>query len=660
MRRLGFGLVGVLAGSLALSAQQQAPPVFRAGVTLVRVDVTVVDRESHPVQNLTADDFEIKLDGQVRAVRALDYEQVGRPATAAIQPASTTQPAREVSNAAPVVEPRLVVMLLDDLSIPPSRGKGMFFAATRFVDALPPSDVVGFTVSSGTATLNPTQNRAAIDAALRHTAGEFIDPRDLPGPAVGITDALEVVNGDYTVLQQLILKDCFGGRPVSQAEMATNSCAQEVRRKTMAIGQMSRYAASRQLQSYLNVINAMKQAPGMKELVVISDGLGVASREQSFTFSTVARAASAAGVQLSVLSPDPDMIDLSKPGAASYADNRNLQLDLQTMTELAGGTFYRVMGQPDRFFNWVALATSAVYHLGVEAPAAGPKNGDFAVVARVKRSGLTVHANRVALVPTPVVAVSTEDQLRAAVAKGLPNYGVPVTLATALRRGATESQLDLGANLDVPATAPGPLTVMYGLVDHDGTLTTGRRVVAASTGGDYRVSLSLPVTSGAYRLRFAVADAEGHVGSLEAPVKAALATVGPFLVSDILTTWNGADRTPQFLALEEVPASATTLRAFLELYPGSPAALPADVQVSWRLVGNAAPGVRVVSPTRSTDRLTASAEFSLDGLAVGTYELEATVSVAGASVGTVSTTFRKAAKENVVSRFSAHGSAAAR
>jgi hypothetical protein len=231
------------------------------------------------------------------------------------------------------------------------------------------------------------------------------------------------------------------------------------------------------------------------------------------------------------------------------------------------------------------------------------------------------------------------------VAQGVLSYEVPLTLATVLRRGTSATQLDLGANVEVPAGVTGPITVMFGLADAAGALRTGRTVLAApADGSDYRLSLSLPVAPGTYRLRFAVADANGRVGSLGTGVSAALGRVGPFLVSDVLTSWSGADGKPQFLALEDVPVMATGLRTFLELYPSPDAPWPANVRVQWSLLGAAAQpsAEQVVVPVRTTDRLTAAGQFALSALPLGAYEVRATVLVDGAPVGTVSTTIRKA------------------
>jgi VWFA-related protein len=649
MRRILILLLGALGSGSAVFGQTQQAPVFRGGVTLVTVDVSVLDRNGRPVPGLTADDFEIKLDGHVQPVRTTAYEQVAlEPAgAAAALPAPPAVPVRETTNRTPVPELRLFVVMLDDLSITPSRGKGMFFAAGRFVDALPISDVVGFTTTSGTATLNPTRNRAAVDAVLRHTAGEFIDPRALPGPSVGIQEALEIQSGNPSLLQQAIRRDCGPNASLQKG----GACPEDVERKERTLGELSRQSAGRQIQAFINVINAMKAAPGLKQLVIVSDGLGVASREQQVAFQPVARAAAEAGVHLSVLEQEPDLTSVEDRSSVDNEirrdDNLGLTEGLITMTEATGGDFYRVIGQPDPAFKRVTIATSGVYHLGIEAPPGSAPSRNFNMTAHVKRSGLTVHANRVAVAPAPTVVVPVDDQLQAAVAKGVPNYGVPVAVATIVRRGDTTATIDVDANLEVPASARGPLTVMFGLLDGAGKLETGRKTIEApATGGTYRVSLSLPVAPGTYRLRFAVADASGHVGSIDAPVTAELGHVGPFLTSDVMTSWSGVDGKPQFLALEEVPPAATDLNAFLELYPATDATLPADVQVQWSVMGSGLQPAAEQSavPVRSTDRLTAAGQFTLESLAPGTYELRATVLVDGRAVGIVSTTFRKAAK----------------
>jgi VWFA-related protein len=652
MRRLAIVVLGALLGGAAVFGQAPQAPVFKGGVTLVTVDVTVLDHDGKPVPGLTADDFEVKLDGHVRPVRAAAYEEV---ATSVASTASSgAAPARETTNAVPAAEPRLFVVLVDDLFIGPARDKGLFQAASKFVADLPATDVVGFTTSSGMATVNPTRNRAAVEAAIRRAAGQFMDPRDLPpDKVVGLDEAQEIAAGDESLLKRVIGRDCFGGATPTPAQM-NGPCPDDVEQKVRHIDQLVQDTIDRQILSYLGVIKAMQPAPGRKFLVLLSDGLLVPNRSRTqgaIGLEPIAKAASAAGVQLNVLFADPDAVSITArdPSAAGVLrdDGQVIMRGIQTVADMTGGNFWRIMGQPDRFFNFVMQSTSGVYHLGVEAPPDSPPGRDFTLAARVKQPGLAVHANRVAILPAPTKPVPVDEQLQAVLLKGVPNYGVPIAVATVVRRGDAPAALDLGANLEVPASAPGPLTVVFGLVDTAGKLRSGRKTLEALPNGqNYRFSVSLPVSPGNYRLRFGVADAAGHVGSLDAPVTAQLGHVGPFLTSDVMTSWSGADGKPQFLALEEVPAIATSLRAFLELYAASDVPTPTDVQVQWTLTGSAAQPAaeQTVTPTRAADRLAAGGQFPLDNLAPGTYELRATVLVAGRSVGTVSTTIRKAEK----------------
>ncbi len=55
-------------------------PQFRAGVELIQLDVSVLDRDRRPVRGLTAVDFTVLVDGQVRPVSAFKSVELTRPA----------------------------------------------------------------------------------------------------------------------------------------------------------------------------------------------------------------------------------------------------------------------------------------------------------------------------------------------------------------------------------------------------------------------------------------------------------------------------------------------------------------------------------------------------------------------------------------------------
>ena len=351
------------------------------------------------------------------------------------------------------------------------------------------------------------------------------------------------------------------------------ACGPDVERKARGMGALIQRTTDTQMASYRAVLNAMRPVPGQKVLVILSDGLLMTTsggQRQGGDLVALEHAAAAAGVHLSVLFGNPDAVSMtsrsSDDAKARRDDGQALMQGAETLADATGGDFYRVMGQPSRFFGFVTDAISGVYHLGVEAPAGSASGHDFKLTATVKRSEVTVRASRVALLVAPAPPVPVDTQLQTAVTKGEPTYGVPIAVGTAIRPGKTDGEIAVGANVEVPASVPGPLTVMFGLVDAKGKLRMAKNTLAApSGGGDYRLSLSLPVPAGSYRLRFRIADANGQVGSIDLAVAGQLNRLGPLLASDILTAWSGPDGQAQFLALGKVPATATALHMGLEL-----------------------------------------------------------------------------------------------
>ncbi|MBP6715306.1 MAG: hypothetical protein KA205_00455, partial [Acidobacteria bacterium] len=308
------------------SSAPQKPPTFRSSVTLVTVDVTVLDRDGKPVPGLTADDFQIKLNGKAQPVRALSYVQVAqRAGDLVVSEIAPDEPVgRRVStNDAPVGEARLFVLMVDDLSFPPGGGKTLFTAASRFIDRQPVGDYIGFATTTGTGTVNPTLDRAFIRKALNKVVGDFIDPRrpfTPSSPVVSIGEALDIVDfNDLGVLRNVITRECFGGNANEIASMRTdlvvsrNQCAGAAQSTARMIAGSTRGTTGRQMASVIATIQAMKPAKGLKQLVLMSQGIGVA-RNAVNDFEPIARAAAEAGVQLSVLVEEGEDIDSGEGG----------------------------------------------------------------------------------------------------------------------------------------------------------------------------------------------------------------------------------------------------------------------------------------------------------------------------------------------------------
>lgn len=94
--------------------------MFRGGVELIQLDVSVLDRHRQPITGLSASDFSIFENGVERPIRAFNAITLpSRPQAAASAPRETI-PADVATNWAGAEDGRLVIILMDR-SIPPGQ-----------------------------------------------------------------------------------------------------------------------------------------------------------------------------------------------------------------------------------------------------------------------------------------------------------------------------------------------------------------------------------------------------------------------------------------------------------------------------------------------------------------------------------------------------------
>jgi VWFA-related protein len=294
MRRL-IVLCGLLFASLAigwtgaghLDAQDVTPPqapVFRAGVNLIEMDVSVLDPNRRPVKGLTAADFTVLDDGQPKKVVA--FSSIDVPDA---EPQSTISMRKTAGDVATnqFADRRLVVILISDLLLNPldwgsCDGPGLASnemtqqLAHTIVHNLGPADLASVEYVYHRALGQPfTQDQAKLDEAV-----DRFEPL-----VVGCIDALRGVRrGDF-----------------SDAAVASGLPAQRD-----LVGALNR------------TINALGSVPDRRKLVfLIGDGndldTGASGRDQLY------RAAQRANVTLNSLDPDglvaPDTMNPTRPGA---------------------------------------------------------------------------------------------------------------------------------------------------------------------------------------------------------------------------------------------------------------------------------------------------------------------------------------------------------
>ena len=646
MRRALLIPIGMLAVCAVALAARQTPqqPVFRGGVDLVTLDVTVIDKDGKPVRGLKPEDFVVTLEKQPRPVRALDFLEFGSAV-------GSTAEARQTTNQSAPAQParrggRVIVLLFDDLSYKPGPGKSLLVAAERMIGTFDVDDLIGITTTSGLGpTVNPTRDRAALIAAL-HDKKMIGRNDDITAPFyIAIQEAIDIDRGlPRETLGLVAAREC------PELNLPIEQCTPMVEGTGRAYAQQVTHRTAMQLAAFQQLMGLLKLAPAPKIVIAMSSGVALGT-ELDFQrqLAPLGRAAAENGVQFYALSELPDEIDMRDTGFARATARRDegrfLNSGAQTVAENAGGTAFLVVGQADRFFKRIEAETSGFYRLGVEAPVLSDRRRYLATKVAVKTSGATVRVNREALLASVAPeAVPIAEQLKTTLAQGGVAFGVPIALGTAQRHDPASNALQLGVNVQVPSSVQGPLIAMYGLVNEAGEIKqAGRRdVPVPNQGEDYQLAFPVPIESGKYRLRFVVADAKGNIGSVEHGVTAGLAHFGAFTVSDLFTMWSGADHQPRFLALERLPEGATTIGASLELYPDAPT--PPEVIVRFTLT---APGSdtalieREITPAVSGTTLQAVAELPVEDLQAGAYIIHASVVEAGNVTGTVTSTIRK-------------------
>lgn len=496
----------------------RAQQTFRSTTALLTLDVSVLDRDGNPVTGLTPDDFVVTLNKEAEPVRTMIFLATQNQNKNGAFPAQSSE-APPSSQLAPTMAARrepdskLLVILVDDLSIHPTDSKGLFVSAERFVNTIPARDWVGLASSSGQMAVSPSLDRTRLLKDLGHVFGSMSDPRR-DGQFVGFMDALEADMGSEASLRSLIETAC--GLPANTRNLgqllAESPCAHEITRKSHDNATFARIMTRNQLASYIAVIKAMASAPGVKQLVILTGGIAVRPAD-SLDFVPVATAAAAAGVQITILMEEPQE-DMTVP-SGWVKDQRRMLQQAETLAEMSGGQLFHVIGQADRFYQRILRSAGAIYRIGVDLPKTIPPDGNYRVSVSVKRPGLRVLASRYANPPAPQLALTPEERMQHAIANGESLFDLPMLMSVDIVPPRGGSPLAIHVSIDVPGEMASPVSGVLGVSGTDRVLKTSHHELLRSGDGKmYSLDLLVPAVVGVYELRFAAADASGAVGAV--------------------------------------------------------------------------------------------------------------------------------------------------
>jgi VWFA-related protein len=418
------GCVAV-AGSVALvSLAAQAPPepsqppVLRASVDQVVVDVVVTDENGQPATGLTAADFELLERGKPQTIAT--FSELSLPLV--VRPAGATAPrASDVRSNVRAGERRVYVLVLDDAGVPINLTVDVQRAARIFVDRfVQPGDLVAVVVSSG---LDDRTQELTEDLSLVRTA---IDRFNGWVPTAGTTARF-------------------------QAERNVDRLAAAGDGNETAVEQGQR--GSQSMRTLTGVARALAQAPtGRKAVLFFSPGIPIApgawdAADLEGDVREVVAAAARANVTIYAFDPvgldhtsefldsraGPEQLQRVQSGAARRDRGRMLQ----ELTAATGGAATIDTNNPASGLERVALDSSHYYLLGY-VPANSKRDGRYRTIeVKVRRPGLQVRARRGYVAPSD----KAPKQKPAA-----PAGALPPELTASIERPFTASGLPLSAH----------------------------------------------------------------------------------------------------------------------------------------------------------------------------------------------------------------------
>lgn len=561
------GIVAI--GGMRSAAQQPPRSVFRSGAVLVSVDVIVRDKSGNIVRGLTADDFEIREDGQPQRVSTFSFQEITeRPAAdfkavellsgveekviedarraAPVAPAAAAPPpeaAKPLSSEATAGR-RLIVLLFDVSSMQPEDVQRAVDSAKKYVDEqMSGADLVAVaTVGSMLDVLTDfTADRSAVGTALgtlAYTEGTATEP---PAASTAATDEPTAAAAEE--------ETAAAGAESADLDMFNNDV------RLRALKTLAETLAPIEQKKAIIYFSAGMQRSGQDNQIELRSAINAAVRANVAIYPIDTR-----GLQAVV--PGGDARQASGRGESLFSGRgvaqqfARLSQSQDTLASLAADTGGRAFSDTNDFgeaFTRVRRDMSAYYLLGYSSTNAF-KDGRFRRIrVSVERDGVGVearagyyaerdfaHTNRtdresqlqeqmfaaVSSTDLPVLVTGgyfrlSADKYYVPVAVAVPGSAVPV------EAGKDKVVLDLlGLVLDEQGRPVGRIRQTLQLDAGTGKTLAGKQVL-------YQSGVTLP--PGRFAVKVVVREnANGLIGTFEAPLTIPELRQAPMKVSSVV------------------------------------------------------------------------------------------------------------------------------
>ncbi len=613
------------------SPPAQNPPTFRTAVDVVAVDVSVIDRESRPVDNLRADDFVLKVDGKVRRVRSAEYISLRRLDDEEPAPASFSSNAGQAPG-------RLIMIVVDQANIRKGSGKDVFRAASRFIDSLNRSDRVALEIIPGTGPASDfSANHGMVKAMLERAVGQALEA-DRSG-RVGVAESIAAIERDDPEAWLKILeREC----PSEFDASSLAQCRQLLETDVRDVYMQTKHNTARSLVSLRGIIDRLGWSAEPKSLVLISEGLVVDRNLTDMSWvgpKTAAAHVSLYGIRMSAPLYD---VTLGRTSPTRELDQALLAEGMEQLIGLGRGSVYSVAVNANAVFTRLALELSGYYLITFEPEAADRDGKQHDIAVNVARPGLTVRARRQFSAEPVGSAKPVDDLLTDTMRSALPAADFDLRLTTFSYRDETTGRIKviIGTEIDRSFNPGGALALAYTVRTPSGATAAAdveKALVPAAgrEGRPQQYMAAVALEPGSYSIKLVVVDDQGHRASVSRTFEAKLTSVGQIRMGELMLARPGGGANMRPMIDPRVDTAAIV--AYTELYSQAEAQLERAtmmLEISASEDGRTIDSVPMAVSGTSGKRI-AQATLPVQTLAPGTYIARAILASEGRPIGRV-------------------------
>jgi VWFA-related protein len=519
-RALGLALTCLVSTAVAWPRAQQ-PPVFRSGVEVVTVDVTVLGRDGTPIEGLGADAFEVKVDGTARPVLWAEFVP-HRP-----RPLDPTGPSESFSSNEHLEAGRLVMVAVDQLHIRRVEGLAALRAAASFIDSLDPGDRVAASPLDAGGTVEFTTDHTAVKRYLQKLTGAA---SHIPAHFnIGLSEALAIGDGSRTQLDMVVRRECGESLArfenparMAAAEGMRDPCPVQVEQEGRAFAQQARTEARLSIEALVSTIERLGDIEGPKTLVLVSEGL--VAEPRLFDMAAIGAAAQAARVTIYVLQLDTTLFEAADTGVSpTMMADRQVRADgLARLAGAARGATFTLVGSDPYPFRRILREMSGYYLVAFEASDTDRDGETRRVSVSVREPGAMVRTRPSFTVPVTLTPAATSSHIERLLRSPRLSTELPL-------RVAAYTFQDEGGALKVLVSAETnhagygrEVTLGYVVVNDEAVVVAS----GAGTTQEGRFTAPLTLPEGRYMVKVAAVDAGGRQGSVERRFNARLGGTG--------------------------------------------------------------------------------------------------------------------------------------